>query len=115
MHHFGEMSRAGRAHMSIATLWRRERFENRLTIIYDIFFPTDHKGITFGQTPDAAADARIYIVQAHLGEFWRAAFVVRPPRIRAIYDNVALVQHRRDLINRSICRLSRRQHEPDDA
>ena len=65
VNHFNEMSCAAGADVSKAIL-RRQRLENRLELVDDRFFATDHQTVTFLQTPDTAAGAGVDEVNAQL-------------------------------------------------
>src|SRR5687768_15763413 len=72
VNHFSKMACAAGADVSEAIL-RRQCLKDRLQLVDNRFFATDHQTVTFLQTPDAAAGAGIDEVNAKLFKFFSAS------------------------------------------
>src|SRR5579859_5646223 len=91
--HFDEMASARRAAMQITFFGSaggllatrgarcvaaagRQRFENRVEMLYHIILAADHLAITSLQTPDATASSDVNVMNAFRGKFLGSANVV---------------------------------------
>jgi hypothetical protein len=93
---------------------RGEGLEDRVEMFYHIILTADHVAVAALQTPDAAADADIDIVDALGFQFVGAADVVVIVGIAAIDQDVAGLHQRHDGLE-FLVDDGGRQHEPDDA
>ena len=71
---------------------RRQRRKQRIEVLHDVRLAADHLAEAALEPPDAAARARIHVVNAVRGQYLRAANVVDVMRVAAVDDDVALFE-----------------------
>ena len=131
VHHLDKVAAAVRAAMQVAlfrraidffasgSAWniahtRRKRGEDRIKVLYNIFFSADHHAVTALQSPNSATGAHIHVVDLFLPKFPGALYVVNVVGISAINQNVTGFEMRQQ-VGDGLVHYSRRDHQPDRA
>ncbi len=100
--------------LHFALSWR-QRLEDWFELPEDIGLGPDHQAVTAIYAPDAAAGARIDVVNAAGFEGFRAANVVFVIRIAAVDEGVAWLEEVGQLIDHRFGGLAGGHHQPCDA
>src|SRR5579862_4304414 len=94
---------------------RRQRLEDRVESVDDIFRAADHHAVAAFESPDAAAGANVDMMDVALFKSFGAADIVLPECVAAVDNDVAGVQQPSELDDDIFGNFSGRQHDPDNA
>ena len=93
----------------------RQRFEDRIELVDDIFRAADHHAVAAFEPPDAAAGANVDMMDVALFKSFGAADIVFPECVAAVDNDIAGFQQPFELDDDTFGNFSGREHDPDNA
>src|SRR6266480_1869052 len=93
---------------------RSQRREDRIEMLDDVLFTTNHEAIATFQTPDSATCTAVHVVDTLRFKFGGTSDIIMIVRITSINDNIAGIEMWNDGFQGRINRGSR-NHQPDSA